>query len=50
MTTFRTRIKNIKNVGIVDQQKPRNKVGMIAYNSSVHNSTLHIFNVERYVG
>jgi len=23
---------------------------MIAQNSSVHNSTLHIFNVERYVG
>jgi len=30
--------------------KHRYQVGMIAYNCSVHNSTLHIFNVERYVG
>jgi len=46
MTTFRTRIKNIKNVGIVDQQKPRNKVGMIAYNSSVHNPTYISFHIK----
>jgi len=37
-----------QDVGIADQQKHRNKVGMIAQNSLVHNSTLHnIFNVER---
>ena len=30
-----------KNVGIADQQKKENEVGMIAWNTSVHNSTLH---------
>ena len=39
-----TRIKTIKNVmrciGIPDQKKHRNKVGMIAYNSSQYNPTL----------
>ena len=33
-----------------NKKKKCNKVGMIASNSSVHNSTLHIFNMERYVG
>jgi len=38
-------IKNVKiYIGIADQQRQGNKVGMIAYNISVYNPTLHIFN------